>query len=83
LQYRLLGTNEWVDILKPGRPLTKTQFDWDTADLPEGRYQMRVQASDELSNPPDRVKKHELASNTIVVDNTPPALVSLEANGGA
>jgi len=81
LQYRLLGTNEWVDILKPGHPLTKTQFDWDTADLPEGRYQLRVQASDELSNPPDRVKKHELASNTIVVDNTPPALVSLEANG--
>ena len=81
LQYRLLGTDQWVDILKPGRPLTKTQFDWDTADLPEGRYQVRVQASDELSNPPDRVKKHELASSTIVVDNTPPALTSLEAKG--
>jgi len=81
LQYRLLGTNEWVDLLKPGRPLTKAQYEWDTADLPEGHYQVRVQASDELSNPPDRVKKHELASTTIVVDNTPPALVTLEANG--
>jgi hypothetical protein len=81
LQYRLIGTNEWVDILKPGRLLTKNQFDWDTSDLPEGHYRLRVQVSDELSNPPDRVKKHELSSATIVVDNTPPALVSLEATG--
>jgi hypothetical protein len=81
LQYRLLGTNEWLDVLKPGRLLTKNQFDWDTADLPEGHYRLRVQVSDELSNPPDRVKKHELSSATLVVDNTPPALVSLEANG--
>ena len=81
LAYRLLGTNEWVDILKPGRPLTKNQFDWDTSDLPEGRYRLRVQVSDELSNPPDRVKKHELSSATIVVDNTPPTLVALEAKG--
>jgi hypothetical protein len=79
LQYRLLGTNEWLDILKPGRLLTKNQFDWDTSDLPEGHYRLRVQVSDELSNPPDRVKKHELSSSTIIVDNTPPALVSLEA----
>jgi hypothetical protein len=79
LQYRLIGTNEWLDILKPGRLLTKNQFDWDTSDLPEGHYRLRVQVSDELSNPPDRVKKHELSSSTIIVDNTPPALVSLEA----
>jgi hypothetical protein len=81
LQYRLVGTNEWLDILKPGRLLTKNQFEWDTSDLPEGNYRLRVQVSDELSNPPDRVKKHELSSATIVVDNTPPALVSLEATG--
>jgi hypothetical protein len=81
LQYRLVGAPEWLDVLEPRRLLTKTQYDWDTADLPEGRYRVRVEASDELSNPPDRVKKHELYSNTIVVDNTPPALVTLEANG--
>ncbi len=81
LQYLLAGTSEWFDILKPGRLLTKNQFDWDTSDLPEGHYRLRVQVSDELSNPPDRVKKHELSSATIIVDNTPPALVALEANG--
>jgi hypothetical protein len=80
LQYRLAGTSEWLDILKPGRLLTKNNFDWDTADLPEGHYHLRVQVSDELSNPPDRVKKHELSSPTIIVDNTPPALISLEAS---
>jgi hypothetical protein len=81
LQYRLAGTNDWLDILKPGRLLTKNNFDWDTSDLPEGHYRVRVQVSDELSNPPDRVKKHELSSTTVVVDNTPPAVISLEANG--
>ena len=81
LQYRLAGTPEWLDILKPGRLLTKNQYEWDTSDLPEGHYRLRVQASDELSNPPDRVKKHELYSTTIMVDNTPPALTALNANG--
>ncbi len=81
LQYRLVGTSEWLEVLEPRRLLTKTQYDWDTSDLPEGRYRVRVEASDELSNPPDRVKRHELYSNTIVVDNTPPAIVTLEANG--
>jgi hypothetical protein len=81
LQYRLAGTSDWLDILKPGRLLTKTQYDWDTSDLPEGNYRLRVQASDELSNPPDRVKKHEIYSTTVVVDNTPPALSSLGATG--
>lgn len=79
LQYRLAGTEEWLDILKPGRLLTKSQLDWDTSDLPEGRYRLRVQVSDELSNPPDRVKKHELSSTTVVVDNTPPAVTALTA----
>ncbi len=81
LQYRLAGTPEWLDLLEPGSPLTKNQFDWDTSDFPEGHYRLRVQASDELSNPPDRVKRHEMYSATIVVDNTPPALVTLEATG--
>jgi hypothetical protein len=82
LQYtRAEGAPRWFDILEPHTALTKTSFDWDTSDLPEGRYRIRVQASDELSNPPGRVKRHELESRIVTVDNTPPVITALEAKG--
>lgn len=82
LQYmRVGGANQWMDMLEPRTTLTKPSYEWDTSDLPEGLYRVRVQASDELSNPPDRVKRHELESRLVVVDNTPPVISSLEAKG--
>lgn len=81
LQYRLIGTTDWYDILDPKEKLTKTSYSWDTADLPEGRYRVRVVASDEISNPPELAKKHELESTVILVDNTPPSIEGLEVVG--
>ncbi len=79
--YRLLGTNTWYDVLDPRETLTKTSYSWDTADLPEGRYRVRVIATDDISNPPDRARTHELESSVITVDNTPPTILDLEAVG--
>jgi len=81
LQYRLLGTNHWFDLLKPQEKLTKESYSWETADLPEGRYRLRVTASDELSNPPDRATRDERESGIVLVDNTPPSLDALAATG--
>ena len=81
LEYRLIGTNTWYSVLDPKETLTKTSYSWETADLPEGRYRVRVLASDEISNPPDRVQRHELESSVILVDNTPPAIQDLELTG--
>jgi hypothetical protein len=81
LQYRLLGTTDWFDLLKPNEKLTKESYSWDTADLPEGRYRVRVTASDELSNPPDRATKDVRESGVVLVDNTPPSIDALAANG--
>lgn len=81
LQYRLSGTNAWYDLLPPDEILTKTNYKWDTSSLPEGRYRIRVTASDELSNPPERVTRHEFESGAVIVDNTPPTLVDLELVG--
>lgn len=81
LFYRLLGTNVWYDLLPVDEILTKTNYKWDTAFLPEGRYRIKVSASDEPSNPPDRVTRHELESGVVIVDNTPPTLVDLELLG--
>lgn len=81
LQYRLVGTRDWFDILKPQELLTSESYTWDTADLPEGRYRIRVRASDELSNPPPRVKTHEMESGLVLVDNTPPTIEGLRVVG--
>jgi hypothetical protein len=81
LQYRLIGTNTWYDLLKPSEKLTKESYSWDTSDLPEGRYRIRVIASDELSNPPDRVTRDEMESGVVLVDNTPPSIENLRVAG--
>jgi hypothetical protein len=79
LQYRLIGTNTWYDLLKPGDKLSKETYSWDTSALPEGQYRVKVIATDELSNPPERVQRHELESGVVLVDNTPPRLENLTA----
>jgi hypothetical protein len=81
LQYRLVGSDTWFDLLEPNEQLTSETYSWETADLPEGRYRVRVLASDELSNPPDRVKRHELESGVVLVDNTAPSIEQLRADG--
>ena len=81
LQYRLVGTTTWYDMLKPGEKVTKESYSWQTKDLPEGIYRVRVTATDELSNPPDRVKQHVLESSKVTVDNTAPTITNLAVQG--
>ncbi len=81
LLYQLIGTKDWFDILPPQETLTKDNYTWNTQDLPEGRYRVRVMASDELANPPTKAKQHALESNIILVDNTPPVVERLTVTG--
>jgi hypothetical protein len=81
LQYRQVGSNTWFDLLKPQEKLTKDSYSWETSDLPEGRYRVRVVATDELSNPPDRVTRDEMESSVVLVDNTPPVIEGLKVVG--
>lgn len=79
--YRLEGQTVWRDALKPTDVFQATALDWDTTALPEGNYRIRVEASDELVNPPDRVTKHALESSTVLVDNTPPVFKDVRIDG--
>ncbi|HTM44648.1 MAG TPA: hypothetical protein VL137_06810, partial [Polyangiaceae bacterium] len=81
LQYRLVDGKDWYEMLSPGDRLTKDNYKWDTSALPEGRYRVRVTASDEISNPPGQVTRHQLESSIVVVDNTPPSILELKAQG--
>jgi hypothetical protein len=77
LQYRLVGTATWYDLTRREEVLTKESYDWDTATLPEGRYRVRVVATDELSNPPDLVTRDDAESGIVLVDNTEPRIENL------
>ncbi len=85
LRYRVLYRTEkgkkWFSMLEPDKELTSTSHSWDTAGLPEGWYRIRVDASDELANPPDKVTRHSLVSRSVLVDNTPPRLSKLQLRG--
>jgi hypothetical protein len=85
LRYRIAFRREdqalWRDMLRPDEILSKTEYDWDTLAIPEGRYRIRVEASDELANAPDQALRHTLESSTVLVDNTPPDIRELAVNG--
>lgn len=81
VEYRRAKDEKWFDALTPGEVLTSKSWDWETEDLPEGEYFVRVEASDELSNSPGRVLKHQLMSAVILVDNTAPRISGLAVQG--
>jgi hypothetical protein len=85
LRYRVAfrrdGETIWRDALPPNDTLNKTDYEWDTSALPEGKYRVRVEASDEEANPPGDVMKHALESAPFVVDNTPPVIDKLTITG--
>lgn len=81
VSYRLDGQTAWRSAHKPTDKVTRTELDWDTTGLPEGVYRIRVEASDEMANPPDRAQRHVLESGAVLVDNTPPVYKSLSMQG--
>lgn len=82
VEYRPKSGGDWVSALEPGAVHQTKNFEWNTADLPEGQYVVRVTASDELSNPPARVQRHMHISNPILVDNTSPKFSGVVATAG-
>jgi hypothetical protein len=76
LHYRREGEDTWR-LLRD--PITDPLFVWDTTSVPDGRYLVRVTASDALSNTPDRVLTGERESSAIDVDNTPPVITTTVA----
>jgi hypothetical protein len=77
LTYSLLsrreGESEWHELRSD---LTDSIYVWDTTSVADGRYTIKVVASDESANTPDRALKGERESDPIDVDNTPPVITS-------
>jgi hypothetical protein len=76
VQYRREGETTWK-TLKAG--LTDTILVWDTTSVADGRYVIRVIASDAPSNSPTTALTGSLESATFDVDNTPPVITVRQA----
>ncbi|MCS6954304.1 MAG: hypothetical protein RMK57_04640 [Bryobacterales bacterium] len=68
--------SEWK-LLKD--ELKDRQLSWDSTAFPDGRYLLRVTASDAPDNPPDQALTATLVSEPFLIDNTPPQITGLSA----
>lgn len=76
VEMRREGQEEWIKL---GADLEASAFTWDTNAIPDGRYRVRVIASDAATNPLGEERSDEAVSAPFGVDNTPPVVESFEA----
>jgi len=69
---------EWTTLEKD---VTSTSFTWDTNSLPDGRYRLRIRASDAPGNPVGEARMAEGFSEPFTIDNTAPGVGALEVSG--
>ena len=74
VHYRAQGENLWR-VLREG--LKSPVIAWDTVAMPDGRYSLKIVASDSPGNPADTARTGERASKSFEVDNTPPRVEAL------
>ncbi len=82
LSFRREGHKVWRPVLRADEWVTKTEQEWDTLGIPEGRYRIRIEVSDELANPQEFAQSHMLDSQTFAIDNTPPSISGLRFTSG-
>jgi hypothetical protein len=75
--YFRTGGGPWI-LLKDN--LTDSTYTWDTHGVADGRYEVKVVASDELANPVGQGKTTSRMSDPLVVDNTPPVIGDLQTS---
>jgi hypothetical protein len=71
LEYRRQDDTSWGTILKGTQ---ETIGAWDTSAVPDGSYQVRLRASDELDNPQGQSVESEMQMGPVLVDNTAPVI---------
>lgn len=82
LAYRADGQTVWRDMFTEDVVLTDTKYTWNAESIPDGHYAIRVEASDEPSNPPDLALRSESISELVTIDNHPPRIEELRLKKG-
>lgn len=71
LEFRQIGRTRWT-LLK--EDLAQPKFEWDGRTVEDGRYEVRVTASDRKGNSPATALTGARISDPFVIDNTPPVI---------
>ncbi len=83
LAYRREGWRRWRPMFPETQVLHEAKYAWDTSGLPDGYYEVRVEASDERDNAPAETRRAVAFSEPLLVDNHAPRFVSVGVQGGA
>ena len=73
VEYRAVGDGRWSRLQSD---LAEPVFAWETASVPNGRYVVRVVASDAPANPPALAQSGSKDSASFQVDNAPPSIAA-------
>ncbi len=78
--YSSVGEENW-QLLK--KELMTPSYDWDITSIADGKYELKVVATDKLSNPVGWAKSSEKVSAPFTIDNTDPNVgdINVEENG--
>lgn len=80
LWFRQQGDSVWRPLGGPD-PLGKPEYDWNTDSVADGRYLVRVWASDEKVTPAEQALDQQFDSPPFLVDNTRPEVLDLAFHG--
>jgi len=80
--YREESQSTWRDVFSEDTVLMEAKYTWDTGSIPDGYYVVRVEVSDEESNPAQRTLRSSATSEPMIVDNHPPRLEKLKVRKG-
>jgi len=76
LEYKSVDENKWKELKRNIKE--ENEFYWNTNRIPDGYYQAKVIANDDLDNPLELALKEEVESNTFLIDNTRPVVSDLK-----
>lgn len=71
VSWRKQGETAWHELAKD---LKETVLSWDTSGWVDGKYELKVTASDSDDNTPGEGLQDESISRELIIDNTPPVI---------
>ena len=80
IDFRKAGRTGWIEIKND---VETNGYGWDSRTVEDGRYEIRITASDERSNTPETKLTGSRVSDVFTVDNTPPVVKKHKIDRGA
>jgi hypothetical protein len=79
IDFRKVGRESWIELEKE---LEVDSFEWDARTVEDGRYELRITASDERSNTTTTKLTGSRITEPVVIDNTGPVIKKYSIAGG-